>query len=90
MSNPTLHQPDNQNIKELWADFIDSIEQKRRPACDIENGHLATNLSLLGVLSYKLGRSIQWDGATEKIIKDKEANKLLSRKYRGDWEYPKT
>jgi len=86
---PELHDPDKQNIKELWADFIDAIENKRRPVCDIEDGHLATNISLLGMISHKLGRSIEWDGEKEMVIKDKEANKLLSRKYRGEWEYPK-
>ncbi|MEZ5044486.1 MAG: Gfo/Idh/MocA family oxidoreductase [Saprospiraceae bacterium] len=85
---PTLHKPDDQNIKELWADFIKSIEDKKRPTCDIEKGHLATNVSLLGVLSYKLGRSLKWDGEKEQIIDDPEANKLLAREYRGDWEYP--
>lgn len=85
---PQLNQPDSQNIKELWLDFIQSIEKKNRPVCDIENGHLATNISLLGMLSYKLGRSVEWDGEKEVVIGDPEANKLLSREYRGEWEYP--
>ncbi|MEM6629032.1 MAG: Gfo/Idh/MocA family oxidoreductase [Bacteroidota bacterium] len=87
--DPQLNTPDFQNIKELWADFIDSIENSRLPACDIEIGHRSTNMSLLAMLSYKAGRSIQWDGEKEMIIGDPEANKLLSRAYRGDWEYPR-
>jgi len=43
-------------------------------------------MSLLGMLSWKLGRSVAWDG--EKIIGDDEANALLQRKYRGEWVYP--
>jgi predicted dehydrogenase len=85
---PTLHDPDKQNIRELWADFIDAIEEKRRPVCDIRHGQLATNISLLGNLSHKLGRSVEWDGEKERIVGDEEANKLLRRKYRGEWEYP--
>lgn len=84
----TLHLPDHQNIKELWADFIKSVETGSRPVCDIEKGHLATNMSLLGMLSYKLGRSVNWDGDQEIIINDDVANKLLRREYRGPWEYP--
>ncbi|MFT5413434.1 MAG: hypothetical protein ACI9NC_006188, partial [Verrucomicrobiales bacterium] len=38
--------------------------------------------------SMKLGRSVEWDGANEKIVGDEEANKLLRREYRGEWEYP--
>ncbi|MEM9888400.1 MAG: Gfo/Idh/MocA family oxidoreductase [Bacteroidota bacterium] len=83
-----LNAPNLQNIKELWADFIQAIEMGRRPICDIEDGHLASNVSLLGMLSYKLGRSIEWDGKNEEILNDPEANKLLHRDYRGEWEYP--
>ena len=85
---PSLNAPDHQNIKELWADFIQSIEKDTLPVCDIEHGHLASNISHLGMISYKLGRSIQWDGHNENIIGDAEANRMLRRKYRGNWAYP--
>ena len=84
-----LHQPDDQNIKELFADFLDAIEKKRRPISDIEEIHRSTNCSLLGMLSLKLGRSVEWDGAKELIVGDEAANKLLRRDYRGEWKYPK-
>ena len=90
----TVHQdaqhdePDGHSIKLLWSDFIAAIESGKKPTCDIEIGHLATNMSLLGMLSYKLGRSIEWDGANEKIIGDEAANKLLRREYREPWKYP--
>jgi len=85
---PKLHQPDEQNIKELWADFLTAIQTGRRPVSDIEDVYRSTNCSLLGMLSYKLGRSIQWDGEKEEILGDPEANKLLRRDYRGPWKYP--
>src|SRR5262245_8149686 len=84
-----LHEPDQQNIKELWADFLNAIKTDKKPISDIEEIHRSTNVSLLGMLSYKLRRSIEWNGAKEQVIGDAEANKLLSRKYRGSWEYPK-
>lgn len=83
-----LNQPDGQNIKELWADFLDAIKTGRRPVCDIEEGHRATNCSLLGMISYKLGRSLEWDGVKERIVGDDAANRLLRREYRKGWEYP--
>jgi predicted dehydrogenase len=83
-----LQEPDGHNIKLLWADFMDAIDSGRAPVADIELAHRSTNMSLLGMLSLKLGRSIEWDGAKEQVIGDPEANKLLSRPYRGPWEYP--
>jgi len=85
---PQLHQPDQQNIPELWADFVQCIESGKRPICDIEIGHRSTTLSLLGMLSMKLGRSVAWDGEKQVIVGDPDANKLLSRDYRAPWKYP--
>jgi len=84
-----LNQPDEQNIRELWADFLQSIKANKPPVCDIEIGHRSTNMALLGMLSYKLGRSVHWDGDKEMILGDAEASKLLQRPYRAPWEYPK-
>jgi hypothetical protein len=41
------------------------------------------------MISLKLRRSIEWDGAKEQVVNDTEANNHLSRKYRGAWEFPK-
>ncbi len=86
---PKLNKPDDQNIRELWTDFLDAIRTGRRPVCDIEIGHRSTNVSLLGMLSLKLGRSVRWDGEKEVVVGDAEANRLLSRPYRAPWQYPK-
>ena len=86
---PVLHAPDEQNIKELWADFLKAINTGSKPVSDIAEIQRSTNVSLLGMLSLKLGRSITWDGEKEFCVGDAEANKLLSRKYRRGWEYPK-
>jgi predicted dehydrogenase len=81
-------QQNQENIDELWRDFIDSIVAKRRAACDIEAGHHATTAALLGMLSLKLGRSVRWDGAKQTILNDPEAVALLRRPYRTPWTYP--
>ena len=83
-----LQEPDGHNIQLLWTDFLDSIESGKRPASDIEIGHRATTMSLLGMLSLKLGRSVEWDGDKEVIVGDTEANALLRREYRAPWKYP--
>lgn len=79
---------DGHNVTMLWADFLDSIDSGRKPVADVEIGHLSTNLSLLGMLSFKLGRSVEWDGEKEVIVGDPDANRLLAREYRAPWTYP--
>jgi predicted dehydrogenase len=83
---PQLNDPDGQNIKELWADFLQSIKTKRRPVRDVEIGHRASAAALLGMVSWRAGRSVKWDGVA--VVGDAEANKLLRRPYRAPWKYP--
>jgi predicted dehydrogenase len=83
-----LQEPDGHNIALLWADLIEAIDKKRKPVAHIEIGHRSSCLPMLGMLSWKAGRSVKWDAEKEAIIGDAEASKLLSREYRGPWEYP--
>jgi hypothetical protein len=85
---PKLNSPDEQNIKELWADFLHAIRTGSKPVSDIGEVHLSTNMALLGMVSMKVGRSLEWDGAKEQIVGDEAAQKLLRRTYRKGWEYP--
>ena len=86
--NAQLQEPDGHNIKLLWADFMQAIDENRRPVADIEPAHRSSVMAMLGMVSYRLGRSIAWDGASEQIVGDPEASALLSRPYRGPWKYP--
>jgi predicted dehydrogenase len=83
-----LQEPDGHNLKLLWADFLEAIDKKHAPTAGIEIAHRSSVLPLLGMLSWRLGRSIEWDGAKEQIIGDTQANQLLARKYRYPWKYP--
>jgi len=83
-----LNPPDGQNIRELWADFLDAIRTGRKPICDIEAIHRSTTLSLLGMLSMKVGRSLRWDEEKHVCVGDPEATGLLRRAYRAPWVYP--
>src|SRR5262249_18555961 len=83
-----LQEPDGHNLKLLWTDFLNAIEEKRTPVASIELAHRASVLPLLGMLSWRLGRSLEWDGAKEQIVGDPAGNQLLSRAYRAPWKYP--
>jgi predicted dehydrogenase len=85
---PELHKPDDQNIRELFANFLECIKSGQRPVCDIEIGHRSTTMSLLAMLSLKLGRSVNWDGSSQTVVGDESANRLLRREYRTPWVYP--
>jgi predicted dehydrogenase len=83
-----LGQPDGQNIRELWADFLEAIRTGRKPVCDLADLHVSSNLALLGMVSLRCGRSLAWDGGRERVVGDDAANALLGRPYRAGWEFP--
>lgn len=85
---PELRGVDKHNIPQLWQNFIQCVDEKRLPVCDILKGHRSTTMSLLGMLSWKLGRSVNWDPDTESFPGDPAANALLKRDYRAPWIYP--
>ncbi len=83
-SDPT----DGNNLKQLWQDFLNAIDRKEPPVANLEIAHRSSVLPLLGMISYRLGRSLDWDGKREQILNDSEAAALMRRDYRKPWTYP--
>ena len=81
---------DAENIKEHMANFLDCVQTRQLPVCDILEAHYSTALCLLGMVSLKAGKKIVWDGEKEEIVGDLSANQLLSRTYRSPWKYPES
>ena len=73
------------NGESHYQNFINCIRSRRRPNADIEVGHRAATLCHLGNIVARTGRTINFDGRTETIIDDPEANRLVSREYRKHW-----
>jgi predicted dehydrogenase len=71
------------------ADFLEALKSRRRPNSDVEIGRLSTMLCHLGNISYKLGRDVKFDPATETFGADKEANALLRKEYRAPYGLPR-
>ncbi len=85
---PALDEPDSQNIRLVWQDFMTAIKTGASPFAGIEQGRQATNMALLGMLSTRLGRSITWDAVHDRVLDDPAADDMLRRDYRGPWKYP--
>lgn len=68
--------------------FIQCIRTRERPNADVEEGHRSSLLSHLGHVSYRVGRKLQIDRATEEIAGDPEAMKLYQRRGREPWVIP--
>ena len=76
---------------EHWANFIGAVRSRRRQdlTAEIEEGALSCNLMHLANISYRLGRTLNWDAKTMTVVNDPEANKMLTREYRAPFVVPK-
>ncbi|MCX5638433.1 MAG: Gfo/Idh/MocA family oxidoreductase [Planctomycetota bacterium] len=66
--------------------FLDCIKTRHRTNCDMETGHRSTTFAHLANIALATRSRIEWDPKNERIINDKEANKLLYYEYRKPWK----
>ena len=81
---------DDGNDDMHYANFLEAVKTRKSeglyaPAIE---GHYSSALCHLGLLSARLGRSLDFDPAKEQIIGDDEANKMLTREYREPFVVP--
>jgi predicted dehydrogenase len=75
-------------MRRHYRNFLDAIDSRGRPVCDIEEGYITAASCILANISCKLGRSLAWDPEKGRVIDDDEANNLLRRPYRQPWVHP--
>jgi predicted dehydrogenase len=68
--------------------FLEAIENNKRPVADIEEGHISTASCILANLSMQLGRPLSYDPRLRIVKNDPEATALLQRNYRKPWIHP--
>jgi predicted dehydrogenase len=66
--------------------FIDCVKSRKPTITPVETAHHSAIPGHLGLIAMMIGRKIRWDNASEKILDDAEASKLLSRPYRHPWK----
>jgi len=74
--------------RDHYQNFLDCIKNRSLTITPAEVAHRSASVGHLAVIAIELGRKIRWDPATETIIGDPEAVRLLSRSYRKPWQLP--
>jgi predicted dehydrogenase len=75
-----------------FNNFVQAVKahDKKLLNAPVETAHLASGLAHLGNIAYRTGRTLYFDPATEKFVKDKEADKYLTRPPRKPFVVPDT
>jgi hypothetical protein len=75
-------------IRRHMQDLLAAIASRGKPVADIEQGYISTASCILANVAMQLGRTLSWDPATQRVVGDEEANRLLRRPYRQPWTHP--
>lgn len=73
-----------------WENFIQTVRSRKQADlnADIEEGYLSTQLVHLANISYRLGRTLNFDAKTLTCTGDPEANRMFTRQYRAPFLVP--
>jgi predicted dehydrogenase len=83
--------PSGEDKGNNWANFIAAVRTGKQSDLNapIEEGAISTTLVHLANISYRLGRSLNFDVATYSCTGDEEANRMFARNYRVPFVVPK-
>lgn len=70
------------------ADFLEAVRTRRQPACQIEDAFRSTATVQLGMIAYESESTVRWDEASEQIVDNPAATRLLKREYREPYQHP--
>jgi predicted dehydrogenase len=87
---PSRREPENH-----FANFIDCVRSRKKEnlTAPVEEGHISATLVHLANVSYRVGRILNFDPATEQVIGDEEASRILrdgDRGYRKGFTIPES
>jgi predicted dehydrogenase len=82
--------PKGEKAPDHFGNFIQAVRRRDKSLLNgpVETAHLSSALAHLGNISFRLGRVVTFDPATERFVGDQEANAMLARDYRKPYVVP--
>ncbi len=72
-------------LGDFQREWINACKGSLKTSCDFDYGGRMIEMMLLGLVAYRTGKKIKYDGAAGTVTDAPEASALLSRKYREGW-----
>ena len=66
-------------------EWINACKGDLKTSCNFDYGGTLIETMLLGLVAYRAGEKLEYDGATGRVTNSAKGNDLLSRKYRAGW-----
>src|SRR5437867_447767 len=72
-------------LGDFQKEWINACKGSLKTACNFEYGGKMIEMMLLGLVAYRAGKKINYDGAAGRVTNAPEANEPLQRTYRTGW-----
>jgi len=66
-------------------EWIDACKGSLKTSCNFDYAGKMIERMMLGLVAYRVGKKINYDGATGKVTNVAEANQFLKKTYRPGW-----
>jgi hypothetical protein len=85
-SEENMRNTPTESAGNLISNFLDCMQSRKQPLCDLETGHRSNTFSLLANIAEDVQTQLVWDPEKEKITNVSYANKFLHYEYRKPWK----
>jgi len=72
-------------LGEFQKEWINACKGNLKTSCDFDYGGKMIEMMMLGLVAYRVGKKINYDGKEGRVPDNAEANNLLRRTYRPGW-----
>jgi len=73
-------------LGEFQREWINACKGSLKTSCDFDYGGKMIELMMLGLVAYRTGKKINYDGKEGRVTDNEVANNLLRRTYRPGWK----
>lgn len=72
-------------VGDFQREWVNACKGSLKTCCDFDYSGTMSEMMMLGLVAYRAGKKIKYDGATGKLTDAPEANEFLGKKYREGW-----
>ncbi len=72
-------------LGEFQKEWIDACKTDLKTSCDFDYGGTLNEMMVLGLVAYRVGKKLDYDGEKGEVRNSPEGNALLRRAYREGW-----
>ena len=73
-------------LGEFQKEWITACKGSLKTSCDFDYGGRMIEMMMLGLVAYRVGKKISYDGKEGRVNDNADANNLLRRSYRPGWK----